>query len=175
MSASVELSIRQSTVCTRRDPYAVLFGRTELQDRVLLWNAAALELIRELVLDEHMGSVTCLAFEPPPNASDRYSSRVPVVPVHFLTPQRMNCFARVVTKCMCLWWWRKISSITRSDASNLIGMEWNGLIYRFIDAADAAAGGIEAKQRAAGAMHVARGVRTAGLLERCMQCIAVLC
>ena len=34
---------------------------------------------------------------------------------------------------------------------------------------DAAGGGIEAEQRAAGAQRLARGFRTAGLLERCMQ------
>ena len=50
--------------------------RFSLQDCVLLWNAATLEVLRELLLEEHMGSVTCLAFEPSPLGRDGYSTRV---------------------------------------------------------------------------------------------------
>ena len=57
---------------------------------------------------------------------------------------------------------------------NSIGNLENSIAARV----DAAGGGIEAEQRAAGAQRLARGFRTAGLLERCMQnelCRAVRC
>ena len=92
-----------------------------LQDRVLLWNAAALEVLRELLLEEHMGSVTCLAFEPSPPGREGYLSRVVFLLIFVFSIRTELDWRSALRKpycweSRCRWWWHR-SGATRSRCS----------------------------------------------------------